>query len=355
MDDNLPAATSDFLLYRAADGDTHIQVRFSGQTVWLTQKQMAELFQKDVRTINEHIQNIFDEGELLPEAVIRKFRITAADGKTYETQNYNLDVIIAVGYRVKSHRGTQFRIWATQRLREYIIKGFVLDDERLKSGKSLRQEYFDELLERIRDIRASERLFYQKITDIYAQCSVDYDPDSDTTKEFYATVQNKLHWAIHGHTAAEVIAKRANASKPYMGLTTWKNSPKGKIRKSDVAIAKNYLTEIELRQLNRIITMYLDYAEMQAENRRPMTMTDWTAKLDAFLKFNEKDVLTNPGKISADVARELAEKEFGKYERQIRKIEATEPISDFDKLVERTKKLEKKILPKKKEKRANKK
>ena len=312
-------------------------------------------FKKMCSTINEHIQNIFDEGELLPEAVIRKFRITAADSKTYETQNYNLDVIIAVGYRVKSHRGTQFRIWATQRLREYIIKGFVLDDERLKSGKSLRQEYFDELLERIRDIRASERLFYQKITDIYAQCSVDYDAYSDTTKEFYATVQNKLHWAIHGHTAAEVIAKRANASKPYMGLTTWKNSPKGKIRKSDIAIAKNYLTETELRQLNRIVTMYLDYAEMQAENRRPMTMTDWTAKLDAFLKFNEKDVLANPGKISADVARALAEKEFGKYERQIRKIEATEPISDFDKLVERTKKLEKKILPKKKEKRANKK
>ena len=275
------------------------------------------------------------------DSVVKELLTTAADGKSYKTLYYNLDMIISVGYRIKSAIATRFRQWATQRLREYIVKGFVLDDERLKSGKFLRKEYFDELLERIRDIRASERLFYQKITDIYAQCSVDYDHDSEVTQEFYATVQNKLHWAIHGHTAAELIAGRVSALKPYMGLTTWKNSPKGRIRKTDVSIAKNYLSENELRQLNRFVTMYLDYAEMQAEKQRAMTMKDWVTKLDAFLRFNEKDVLTNPGKVSAEVAKELAEKEFEKYEEKVKKIEAAQPVSDFDKLVEKTKSLEK--------------
>jgi len=343
MAENLPERFSEFVLYRTEDGTARIEVCFFGQTVWLTQKQMADLFQKDVRTINEHLQNIFNEGELSPQAVIRKFRITAADGKSYQTRYYSLDAIISVGYRVKSHRGTQFRIWATQRLNEYIIKGFAIDDRRLKEGKFLRQDYFDELLERIRDIRSSERLFYQKITDIYAQCSADYDPNSDITQQFYAAVQNKLHWAVHHQTAAELIARRADAAKPYMGLTTWRNAPKGRIRKDDVAIAKNYLTETELRQLNRIVTMYLDYAEMQAENKRLMTMDDWVAKLDAFLKFNERDVLTNPGRVSAEIAKKLAEKEFEKYEEQVRKIESLQPTSDFDKLVEKTKELEKKL------------
>lgn len=224
-----PIKQSQILLYQTEDNQTRIQVNLQEETVWLTQKQMSDLFEKDVRTINEHIQNVFSEGELNKNAVIRNFRITAADGKSYETLHYNLDVIISVGYRVKSLRGTQFRIWATQRLREYIVKGFTMDDERLKSGATLGVDYFDELLERIRDIRASERRFYQKITDIYAQCSVDYDPFAEITQVFYSTVQNKLHWAIHGHTAAEIIRQRADAAKANMGLTTWKNAPKGHI------------------------------------------------------------------------------------------------------------------------------
>ena len=339
MTKNLTPQQSNFILYTSPDGQVKVDVFLQNETVWLTQKKMADLFGVEIHTINYHIKEIFGSGELKEDSVIRKIRITAADGKSYLTNYYNLDMIISVGYRVNSRQATQFRIWATKVLREYIIKGFALDDERLKSGKSLGQEYFDELLERIREIRASERLFYQKITDIYAQCSADYDPNSEITQEFYAAVQNKLHWAIHGHTAAELIAKRANSSIPYMGLTTWKNAPKGKIRKTDVTIAKNYLMEKELRQLNRIVSMYLDYAEMQAENERLMAMKDWIAKLDAFLRFNEKDVLTNPGKVSAEVAKELAEKEFGKYEEKIRQMEALQPVSDFDKLIEKTKPL----------------
>ena len=348
MSKDLSPRETQIVLYASPDGQVKFEVFLQGETVWLTQKKMANLFNVEINTVNYHIKEIFQSEELREESVIRKFRITAADGKGYLTNYYNLDMIIAVGYRVNSHQATQFRIWATKILREYIIKGFALDDERLKSGKSLRKEYFDELLERIRDIRASERLFYQKITDIYAQCSVDYDPDSQVTQEFYATVQNKLHWAIHGHTVAELIARRVNASKPYMGLTTWKNSPKGRIRKADVTIAKNYLSENELRQLNRFVTMYLDYAEMQAESKRAMTMNDWITKLDAFLRFNEKDVLTNAGKVSAEVSRELAEKEFEKYEEKMKEIEATQPVSDFDRLVEKTKSLVKKAPKKKK-------
>ncbi|MCL5773312.1 MAG: virulence RhuM family protein [Firmicutes bacterium] len=339
---------SKIILYTDPDGQIKIDVRFQGETVWLSQQLMGELFQTTKQNISLHIKNIFEEGELSENSVVKDFLTTAADEKSYHTKFYNLDMIIAVGYRIKSRIATNFRQWATKVLREYMIKGFALDDERLKYGKSLRRSYFDELLERIRDIRASERLFYQKITDIYAQCSADYDPESNITQEFYATVQNKLHWAIHGHTAAELIAKRTDALKPYMGLTTWRNAPKGRIRKADVSIAKNYLNETELKQLNRIVTMYLDYAEMQAENQRTMTMKEWVAKLDAFLRFNERDVLTNPGKVSAEVAKELAEKEFEKYEENLRQIEATQPISDFDKLVEKTKLLVKKESKKRK-------
>ncbi|PIZ15484.1 hydroxyacid dehydrogenase [Candidatus Desantisbacteria bacterium CG_4_10_14_0_8_um_filter_39_17] len=334
--------SKDIILYTSEDGRAKLQVSIDGETVWLSQKQMAELFQCSSDNIGLHLKNIFKDGELEESSVTEEYSVTASDGKKYRVKHYNLDAIISVGYRVNSVKGTQFRVWATKVLKEYVVKGFALDDQRLKSGKSLRKEYFEELLERIRDIRASERIFYQKITDIYAQCSADYDPGSQITQEFYATVQNKLHWAIHRHTAAELIAKRVSACKPYMGLTTWKNAPKGRIRRTDVTIAKNYLTETELRQLNRIVTMYLDYAETQAEKQQTMTMKDWVSKLDAFLKFNEKDVLTNFGKVSAEVAQELAEKEFEKYEEKVRKIQASQPVSDFDKLVEKTRLLEKK-------------
>ncbi|MDP3790167.1 MAG: virulence RhuM family protein [Candidatus Omnitrophota bacterium] len=351
MDRELNPQGTQIVLYASPDGQVKVDVFLQNETVWLTQKKIADLFDVEVNTINYHVKEIFKSGELIEGATIRKFRIVQKEGLREverEADFYNLDMIIAVGYRVNSYQATQFRVWATRVLREYIIKGFALDDERLKSGKSLRKDYFDELLERIRDIRASERLFYQKIADIYAQCSADYDSNADITKVFYATVQNKLHWAIHGYTAAELIAGRVSALKPYMGLTTWKGAPKGKIRRIDVSIAKNYLSENELRQLNRIVTMYLDYAEMQAEKQRTMTMKDWITKLDAFLKFNERDVLTDPGKVSAEVARELAEKEFEKYEEKVRKVEASQPVSDFDKLVEKTRFLQKKSRKKKK-------
>ena len=250
-------------------------------------------------------------------------------------------MILAVGYRVRSARGTAFRQWATARLSELLVKGFTLDDERLKEGRSLGRDYFDELLERIRAIRASERRFYQKITDIYAT-SIDYDKSAEITQQFYATVQNKLHWAIHGHTAAEIIASRADADRPHMGLTTWKEAPHGPIRKRDVSVAKNYLSEEELSALNRIVTMYLDYAEMQARGHRPMHMADWVGRLDAFLEFNEQNILTHAGKVSHELAREHAEREFEKYEDERRRLEATEPTSDFDKAVEEVRRLEKK-------------
>jgi hypothetical protein len=280
----------EILLYTAPEGKTHIEVFFEEETFWLSQKKMAELFGVDVRTVSEHLQNVFKTNELKKEPTIRNFRIVQKEGSREVSRDvdfYNLDAIIAVGYRVNSHEATRFRIWATQTLREYIIKGFVLDDERLKQGKKFGKDYFDELLERIREIRASERRFYQKITDIYAQCSIDYDPQAEVTQQFYKTVQNKLHWAITGHTAAELIAERANASVPHMGLTTWKNAPQGKILKTDVTIAKNYLSKDELDALNRIVTMYLDYAENQAQRQMSMTMTEWAGKLDGFLAFNE--------------------------------------------------------------------
>lgn len=325
---------SEILLYRTEDGAVKVDVLYQDETIWLTQKKMGALFGVDVRTISEHLQNIFSRAELEQDSVIRKIRITAADGKKYPTQFYNLDAIIAVGYRVNSREATQFRIWATQVLKEYIIKGFVLDDERLKNGEKFGKDYFDELLERIREIRASERRFYQKITDIYAECSADYDPKSDITQTFYATVQNKLHWAIHGQTAAEVIKSRADHKKDHMGLTTWKNAPDGKVLKTDVSVAKNYLTEEELKALNRIVTMYLDYAELQAERQKVMRMQDWVEKLDAFLAFNEYEILDHPGKVSAEVARKLAEDEYD----QFRPIQDTQHKSDFDRLVSKAKK-----------------
>jgi len=338
-EDNLTPNQSEFLLYTSQNGDIRVDVLLHDETVWLTQKGMQELFDKAKSTVSEHISNIFLEGELEENQVVRKFRTTAADGKQYDTAFYNLDVIISVGYRIKSQRGTQFRIWATKILREYIIKGFAMDDERLKQGSALfGKDYFDELLERIREIRASERRFYQKITDIYAQCSIDYDPKAVITQTFYKTVQNKLHWAITGHTAAEIIKERANASNPNMGLTTWKNAPEGKILKTDIAVAKNYLKEKELRGLNRIVTMYLDFAELQAERHNAMKMGDWIGKLDGFLQFNDYKVLKDSDKISATIAKTLAEKEYQKF-----RIEQDNSFeSDFDQEVKRLNKGNKK-------------
>jgi len=317
-----------FLLYKSEDGNIKVDVLIENETVWLTIEQMAKLFGKSRSTINEHILNIYKEGELEKNDSMRK--IGNSDFSTKPTNYYNLDVIISVGYRVKSIQGTRFRQWATKHLKEFIIKGFTMDDERLKNPNPVfGKDYFDEQLERIRDIRSSERRLYQKITDIYAQCSVDYDPNHQTTKEFFATVQNKLHWAIVKQTASEIIYNRVDSNKKNMGLTSWKNAPNGKIRKTDVVVAKNYLNEEELDFFNRIVTMYLDYAELQAKNKKVMYMKDWVTKLDAFLQFNEKEILNHKGKISNKVATELALSEYEKY----RVIQDREYISDFDKLL----------------------
>ncbi len=322
---------SDFIFYAGGDGSIKIQVILGEETVWLTQRNMAEIFGVNVPAISKHLSNIFEEGELNENSVISILETTAADGKNYPTKFYNLDAIISVGYRVNSQEATQFRIWATSILKEYLIKGFTLDDERLKQGKNyFGKDYFDELVERIREIRASERRFYQKITDIYAQCSIDYNPTSQVTAVFYATVQNKLEWAITGKTASEIIRTRADAKAPYMGLTSWKNEPKkGKILKSDVVVAKNYLIEEEIKNLNRIVNMYLDYAELQASRKKPMKMSDWINRLDSFLSFNEYDILTNAGSISADMAKSFAETEFEKF----RIIQDQNFESDFDKVL----------------------
>jgi len=317
---------SEFLLYTTPEGSVHVDVLFQDETAWLTQKRLAELFGVEVNTINYHIKEVFENAELKENSVIRKFRITASDGKSYKTQFYNLDMIISVGYRVNSEQATRFRIWATRTLREYIVKGFAIDDERLKNGHHFGKDYFDELLEKIREIQASERRFYQKITDIYAQCSIDYDKDAEITEMFYKTVQNKLHFAITGHTASELIAERAQNAEPNMGLSIWKNAPQGKILKTDVSIAKNYLKEKELSELNRIVSTYLDYAENQAKKEQRMTMRDWADKLDAFLGFNEYEILNNPGKVSHEVALRLAEKEYEKF--RVTQDQAFE--SDFD-------------------------
>jgi hypothetical protein len=332
---NITPSNSDFILYTSQDGEVRVDVFVNDETVWLTQKAMQELFDRSKSTVSEHISNVFKEGELEEIQVVRKFRTTADDGKDYEVSYYNLDVIISVGYRIKSQRGTQFRIWATKTLKEFIIKGFVLDDKRLKQGGQVfGKDYFEELLERIREIRASERRFYQKITDIYAQCSIDYDLKSDLTLNFYKTVQNKLHWAITGNTAAEIIENRANADNPNMGLTTWKNSPDGKILKSDTNIAKNYLSEKEISELNRLVELYLNFAELQAERNIPMKMNEWVEALDSFLKINRYDLLNNPGIISHEMAIKKAESEYSK----LRIIQDQKFISDFDNQIKKVRK-----------------
>jgi hypothetical protein len=308
----MPANPSQILLYNTEDGKTQIQVTLQEETVWLTQAQMAELFQRKVPTINEHIKNIYEEGELDQTATIRKSRIVQTEGKRKVTRDvdfYNLDVIISVGYRVKSHRGTQFRIWATQRLREYIVKGFVMDDERLEKRAP---NYFDELVERVRRIRTSERNFYEKVRDIFAT-SIDYDPKTDYAKQFYAVVQNKFHYAIHGHTAAELIAKRVDSSKEHMGLTNWS----GKIiTSSDAKVAKNYLEELELKRLELLVEQFLSFAELRSVERIPMYMSDWLKKLDGFLILNEKEILTHAGKVSHKEMEAKVRKELEKFNKK---------------------------------------
>lgn len=318
-------STAEFLIFTRQAGEDGIEVRVEDETVWLTQKLMAALFDVDVRTVSEHLQNLFAAGEVVEDSVFRKFRNTATDGKSYLTGFYNLDAIIAVGFRVNSTRAVQFRQWATGVLRDFAIRGYVLDKERLKNGAFLSKAYFDDLLAEIREIRASERKFYQKITDIYAT-ALDYSTDAETTQAFFATVQNKLHHAIHGRTAAELIVERADSTKDKMGLTTWRHAPHGKILKPDVVVAKNYLSEKELKSLDRFVTMYLDYAEDQAERGIPMTMQDWAGKLNAFLQFNEREVLENPGKVSQEMAKAFAESEFEKY----RVVQDRLFESDFD-------------------------
>lgn len=319
---------NEILLYTTPNGKVKVEIYLHNETIWLTQQKIAELFGVQRPAITKHLKNIFISGELKEISVCSKMEHTASDGKKYSIQFYNLDAIISVGYRVNSIQATHFRIWATERLKEYIIKGFTMDDERLKNpGNIFGKDYFEEQLARIRDIRSSERRFYQKITDIYSQCSADYNVDARITKEFFATVQNKLHWAITGQTAAEIIASRANSSAKNMGLTNWKNSPQGSIRKTDIVIAKNYLNEKELDGLNRIVSMYLDYAESQALNGVVMYMKDWVEKLDAFLRFNEKDVLSHLGQVTHEMATVLAENEFEKF----RIINDNVFESDFDK------------------------
>ena len=321
-------STAEFLVFTTQAGENGIEVRVEEETVWLTQKLISVLFDKGRSTITEHLKNIFDTGELEEKSVCRDFRHTAEDGKDYTTRFYNLDAIIAVGFRVNSTRATQFRQWAIGILRDFSIRGYLLDKERLKNGSIFNQAYFDNLLAEIREIRASERRFYQKITDIYAT-AMDYSTEAGTTQTFFAVVQNKLHFAIHGHTAAELIVKRADSTKDQMGLTTWRNAPTGKILKPDVVIAKNYLTEKELTSLDRFVTMYLDYAEDQAERSIPMTMADWARKLDAFLQFNERDLLDHPGKVTAEIAKAFAESEFEKY----RIVQDRLFESDFDRML----------------------
>lgn len=321
-------STAEFLIFTAQAGEQSIEARYEDATVWLSQKLMAELFAVDVRTVSEHLKNIFSSGELGEDSVIRKFRITAADGKSYATNHYNLDAIISVGYRVNSVRATQFRQWATGVLREFAIKGYVLDKKRLENGAFLGEDYFEHLLAEIREIRLSERKFYQKVTDIYAT-AVDYNRDAPTTKTFFAKVQNKLHFAIHGHTAAELIVRRADSGKPHMGLTSWENAPGGKIIKTDVVVAKNYLSPEEMDALGRIVNSYLDLAEDRARRNIPMMMEDWAKRLDAFLEFTERNVLQDAGKVSTEMAKAHAESEFEKY----RIVQDRLFESDFDRVI----------------------
>ena len=322
---------TNILIYQTEEGNTKIDVRLENETVWMTQKAIAELYQTSPQNITLHIKNIYEEGELKEEATCKYYLQVQDEGSRQvkrKAKHYNLEMIIAIGYRVRSHRGTQFRQWATERLNEYLVKGFTMDDDRLKEIRNFGQDYFDELIERIRDIRASERRFYLKITDIYAT-AVDYDPKAEQSQEFFATVQNKLHFAIHGQTAAELVASRADATKENMGLTSWKGD---KVRKQDITVAKNYLTEKEMKSLNRIVTMYLDYAEDQAERNRPMYMKDWIEKLNGFLQFNDRDILEHAGKVSKAVAEQLASDEYEKFNQY--RIQQS-PSSDFEEFIKK--------------------
>ena len=327
--------TSRILIYKTNQGESRIEVIFNGQSFWLTQKRMANMYDVDVSTINYHLGQIFETRELQKEAVIRKFPITAADGKDYDTMLYNLDAIIAVGYRVNSYQATQFRIWATAVLKDFIIKGFVLDDERLRQGKHFGVDYFDDLLERIREIRTSERRYYQKITDVYAECSADYDPKSEITQKFYKIVQNMMHWAVTHHTAAELIYNRADADMPHMGLTTWKNAPDGRVQKSDTIVAKNYLSDKEVTALNRISNAFLDLAEDRADRQLLTTMAEWKEQLERFLSTYNYEILQNAGTITTEQAKEKA---YGEYEKY-RIIQDREYLSDFDKELKNWKQL----------------
>ena len=328
MDKLIRNSTAEFLIFTTASAEDSIEVKVFDESVWLTQAMIAELFDKGRTTITEHLKNIFESQELEEKLVCRDFRHTASDGKNYKTKYYNLDAIISIGYRVNSKKATQFRKWATAVLKEFAIKGFVLDKKRLENGTFLGKNYFERLLEEIREIRLSERMFYQKVTDIYAT-SVDYDKNDATTKKFFAKVQNKLHFAIHGHTAAELIYKRADANKEKMGLTSWDNAPTGKILKTDVTIAKNYLTKEELEELGRIVNAFLELAESRAKRNIPMTMEDWASRLDAFLEFDDREILKNAGKITKKIADEKAFSEFEIY----RVVQDRLFMSDFDKLL----------------------
>lgn len=329
MSDEAQLFEGDIVLYETAAGAVRVEVVYQAETFWLPQKRLAELFGVGLPTVSHHLREIYESGELDEEATLRRFRRVQREGNrdvSREIEFYNLDAIISVGYRVNSAQATRFRIWATKTLRDFVVKGFALDDERLKLNRRFGKDYFDELIERIREIRASERRFYLKITDIYEQCSIDYDKHAAVTKTFFATVQNKLHWAVTGKTAAEIIADRADAAKPTMGLTTWKNAPDGKVLRSDVSVAKNYLIEKEISELERIVGMYLDYAENQAARQAPMRMIDWVQRLDAFLRFNEYDVLDHAGRICAEVAKQLSEAQYDDFRvRQDRGYE-----SDFE-------------------------
>ena len=333
------SSAAEYLTFVAATGDDQnsVEVRYEDENIWITQKMLATLYEVEVNTINYHIKKIFEDSELTEESVIRNFRITASDGKSYDTKHYNLQMIIAVGFKVNSDRAVQFRKWVNQIAKDYTIKGWVLDSDRLKNGGSiLTKDYFNRLLEEIREIRLSERQFYQKITDLYAT-AVDYDKTAKTTKDFFSKVQNKMHWAIHGHTAAELIYERADSTKEHMGLTTWEGSPDSKIRKSDVSIAKNYLSKDELHALELIVSGYLDFAEMQANRNIPMTMEDWAKHLDRILMATEHEILTNAGKISMEVAKAHAETEWEKY----RVVQDQIYRSDFDLFLQDVKQLEK--------------
>lgn len=328
-------STAEFLIFCQQGGGDGLEVRYEDETIWLSQKLMAQLFEVDVRTVSEHLGNLYDSEEITRDATIRKFRTVQIEGSrkvSREIEHYNLDAIISVGYRVNSRRATQFRQWATSVLKDFAIKGYVLDRKRMENGAFLGEDYFERLLEEIREIRLSERRFYQKITDIYST-AVDYNPNDPTTQEFFAKVQNKMHYAIHGQTAAELIRKRADAKKPHMGLTSWENAPDGKVLKSDVSVAKNYLSQDELNSLGRIVNAYLELAEDRAKRRIPMTMEDWGKRLDAFLEFDEREVLKDAGKVTAKLAKEFAESEFEKF----RPRQDLEYRSDFDKEIEKLK------------------